>query len=194
MSGTVERYGKGWRYRAQLGIDPGTGKRRWATKGGFATERDARKALHRVLVAADDGLVVKRSTMRLGEYLAEWLERATPDLKATTAAGYGRAVKKLDEKLGHERLQDLTPIQIEQVYFDLLKGGLAPKTIRNMHSVLRRALADAERLGLVIRNAAAAARADHVEPREPQHLSRRGRRSPPDRVVRPVRYHRHAAW
>ena len=168
MAGTVERYGKGFRYRVQLGADPGTGKRRWATKGGFATEKEATKAMHRVIVAADDGLVVKRSTLRLGQYLTEWLERVTPDLKATTAAGYGRAVTKLDDKLGQVRVQDLTPLQIEQVYVGLVKDGLAPKTVRNLHSVLRRALADAERLGLVIRNAAAAARPPSV----PHHEQR----------------------
>jgi integrase len=42
----------------------------------------------------------------------------------------------------------------------------SPKTIRNTHTVLRKALADAERLELVIRNAAAAARppaVDHID-------------------------------
>ena len=160
MAGTVERYGKGFRYRVQLGADPGTGKRRWATKGGFATEKEATKAMHRVIVAADDGLVVKRSTLRLGQYLTEWLERVTPDLKATTAAGYGRAVTKLDDKLGQVRVQDLTPLQIEQVYVGLVKDGLAPKTVRNLHSVLRRALADAERLGLVMSSDQAKAAAE----------------------------------
>ncbi len=37
-------------------------------------------------------------------------------------------------------------------------GPLAPKTVRHAHVVLRKSLADAERMGLVTRNAAAAAR------------------------------------
>ncbi|MFW6034209.1 MAG: tyrosine-type recombinase/integrase, partial [bacterium] len=37
-------------------------------------------------------------------------------------------------------------------------GPMSPKTVRNVHIVLRKALADAERLGLVVRNAAAAAK------------------------------------
>ncbi len=41
--------------------------------------------------------------------------------------------------------------------------GLSPKTVRNTHTVLRKALSDAERLGLVFRNAAAAARGPAVE-------------------------------
>lgn len=45
-------------------------------------------------------------------------------------------------------------------------GPLAPKTARHAHVVLREALSDAERMGLVSRNAAAAARAptgEHTE-------------------------------
>ena len=171
MAGTVERYGKGWRYRAQIGIDPGTGKRRWVTKGGFTTSQEATKAMHRVLVAADDGLVVKRTSLQLGDYLTDWMKRAEPNLKPTTAGGYARAIVKIGEKLGKVRLQDLAPIQIEEMYFDLVKEGLSPKTVRNTHSVLRRALADAERLGLVLRNAAAAARPPSVPHHEQQTWS-----------------------
>jgi hypothetical protein len=35
-------------------------------------------------------------------------------------------------------------------------GPLAPKTVRHAHVVLRKSLADAERMGLVTRNASAA--------------------------------------
>jgi len=55
-------------------------------------------------------------------------------------------------------------MQIERFYTRQLASGgregtaLAPKTVRNTHVVLRQSLADAERLGLVPRNAAAAAR------------------------------------
>jgi len=166
MAGTVERYGKGWRYRADIGIDPGTGKRRWATKGGFATQRSARTALNKVLSAADDGMVVTRSSMLLGNYLDEWMDGAESNLKQTTANGYRRAIDKLKATLGQVRLQDLTPLGIERAYRQLIVSGLAAKTVRHSHTVLRRALADAERLGLVSRNAAAAAKAPAVVDKE----------------------------
>jgi hypothetical protein len=87
MSGTVERYGKAWRYRAHVGVDPATGRRRWATKGGFATQKAARTALHTVLSDADQGLVVQRSRVTVDGYLEEWMGRVDTDLKPTTAAG-----------------------------------------------------------------------------------------------------------
>ena len=166
MAGTVERYGRGWRYRADVGIDPGTGKRRWATKGGFASQKAARTALNKVLSAADEGMVVTRSSTLLGDYLDEWMDGAESSLKQTTAFGYRRAIDKLKETLGHVRLQDLTPLGIERAYRQLIASGLAAKTVRHSHTVLRRALADAERLGLVSRNAAAAAKAPAVVDKE----------------------------
>ena len=70
----------------------------------------------------------------------------------------------MTRRLGKVPLQALTPLQIEKFYAELLRDGarlgkpLSAKTVRNSHVVLRKALADAERLGLVYRNAAASAR------------------------------------
>ena len=63
-------------------------------------------------------------------------------------------------------------MQVQRCYTELLESGghegkpLAPKTVRHAHVVLRKALADAERMGLVSRNAAASARppaGEHAE-------------------------------
>lgn len=71
---------------------------------------------------------------------------------------------RLTTHLGRIRMQALMPMQLQRCYTDLLDSGgrwggqLAPKTVRHAHVVLRKALADAERVQLVTRNAAAAAR------------------------------------
>lgn len=74
--------------------------------------------------------------------------------------------------LGSRKLQALTAIEVERFYAKLVNEGgpagrtLAPKTVRNTHIVLHRALADAERLRLVMRNVAHLARppaVPHVE-------------------------------
>lgn len=158
MSGTVERYGKGWRYRASTGIDPATGKRRWVTKGGFATRKAATTALNAVVSDADNGMVVARSSVTVAAYLDEWIERAERDLKPTTAASYRNDIGHLKRELGSTRVQDLTPLMVERTYHQLVNSGLKAKSVRNIHAVLRRALGDAERLGLIVRNPAASAR------------------------------------
>ena len=109
-------------------------------------------------------MAVSRSTVKVGEYLDDWFATARPSLRPTTARGYEQSIGRLTQFLGNYQLQALTPMQVQRCYTDLLESGghsggpLAPKTVRHAHVVLRKSLADAERMGLVTRNAAAAAR------------------------------------
>ncbi len=163
--GSVYKRSGSWAFRVDGGFHPETGKRRQILRQGFATKKQAEAALGEVLQAAAKNTVVAKSSMRLGEYLEEWLAGQRTQLRETTLRSYEIAIRRIAKRIGRVKLQALTPLQIEKFYADALaeggKGGdrLAPKTVRNTHVVLRKALADAERLGLVPRNAAAAARA-----------------------------------
>jgi integrase len=133
-------------------------------KQGFPTRKAAEAALAEVVSSTAKGSVVSKSTVRLETFLTDWLETVRARLRPTTFHSYEMAVHRINRTLGRYQLQALTPLQIEKFYADELAGGrpggrpLAPKTVRNMHVVLRKALSDAERLGLISRNAAAAAR------------------------------------
>lgn len=106
---------------------------------------------------------------KLGHYLDEWLAAVEPRLRETTAASYRVAVERVRGGLGAVRLGDLAPLAIECFYADLIREGgkrdqgLSPKSVRNTHVALRKALADAERLGLIDRNPAARAKAPRGE-------------------------------
>jgi integrase len=163
--GSVRRLDGGWGYRVDAGPDPETGRRRQVSKQGFATKREAQGELNAVLSQIERGVVTQRSFTSLGDYLEEWLPTQKQHLRSTTLHSYAMAVDRIKRHLGHVKLQALTPLQIERFYTKLLEDGgskgrsLAAKTVRNTHVVLRKALADAERLELVSRNAAAAAKA-----------------------------------
>lgn len=163
--GSVYKRSGTWAFRVDAGFHPETGKRRQVLRQGFATKKEAQLALADLIQAAEKNAVVAKPTMRLGDYLEEWLGSQGSRLRETTLRSYEIAVLRIAKRLGRIQLQALTPMQIEKFYNDLLaeesKGGsgLAPKTVKNTHVVLRKALADAERLGLVPRNAASAARA-----------------------------------
>lgn len=160
----MHRRGASWRYVIDLGPDPATGRRRQAQKAGFRTRKEAEGAMRVVSVAADEGGLVPKDRRTLGAYLDEWLETIRPRLRGTTWSSYEVAVNRVKEYLGAVRLQALTPMEVESLYAKLAEEGradgrpLAPKSVRNTHVALRRALADAERLGLVVRNVAASAR------------------------------------
>ena len=85
-------------------------------------------------------------------------------MRPSTLYSYQVVVERIKTGLGHAKIQSLTPLQIEQFYASLIADGgtrgqgLSAKTVRNPHVVLRKALSDAERLEVVVRNAAAAAR------------------------------------
>ncbi|NLE79448.1 MAG: site-specific integrase [Rhodococcus sp.] len=166
--GSVFKRSGGWAYKVDTGFHPETGKRRQKVKQGFRTKREAELALAEVQKTVIDGTVVSGTNLRLGDFLDEWLAGQESRLRATTHYSYNVAVGRLKKHLGRYKLQALTPMQIEKFYAELLDHGgrngesLSPKTVRNTHVVLRKALADAERLGLVPRNAAAAARGPSV--------------------------------
>jgi integrase len=161
--GTVMKRGTGWAFRVDVGNDPATGRRRQVLRQGFRTKREAERALDEVLGSVRSGTVVTRSSLELGAFLDEWLANQRHRLKDTTWASYEVAVGRIKQGIGRSKLQALTPLDVETFYSGLAESGrkgkpLAPKSIRNTHVVLRKALADAERLGLVPRNVAAVAK------------------------------------
>lgn len=138
---------------------------------GFDTKRAAEAALAEAIGEVTRG-AASRSSIAVGEYLAEWIEAARPSLRPTTARGCQQSVERLTARLGRVRLRALTPMQVQQCNAGLLESGgrggrpLVPKTVRLAHVVLRKALGEAERLGVVSRNPAAAARpptGEHTE-------------------------------
>jgi integrase len=71
----------------------------------------------------------------------------------------------VEPNIGRTTLSKLTPHQIAGLYGDLLRGGLAPSTVRQVHAVLHSALKQAVRWNLLVRNPASAVDA----PRVPRH-------------------------
>ena len=133
------------------------GRRRQRSKGGFRTRKDAERYLREQLVSLDAGTYMAPHKLTVAIYLAEhWLPAMQArGLRPSTLARYESHVRcAITPALGGLRLQALMPTHLNKLYSDLRAMGRAPKTIRNIHGVLSKALADAERLGLVGRNAA----------------------------------------
>jgi integrase len=147
-----------WAFRVSLGNDPVTGKRQQPQRQGYRTKREAQEAAEALIREFDRNSGSVPSTNQLGPYLLDWLNTQRASLRPSTMRSYRQAVDRIAERLGAVRLADLRPLMIERFYADLLQTGLAPKTVANTHTVLRKALADADRLGMISRNAAASAR------------------------------------
>ena len=129
------------------------------SKGGFATKGEAQKYLNDTLQAMQVGQLAEPSKLRTGEYLLHrWLPNRRASVRPSTYDSYRRSLDlHVVPAIGQIKLQNLRPDHLDKFYADLLEGGLAAKTVRNMHTMLHKALKDAMRKNLVVRNVADAA-------------------------------------
>jgi integrase len=163
MKGSMRQRGSAWELRVYLGADPVTGKQRYATKTVRAGKREAQRLLNEMKVEAERGLAT-RTTATVGELLDRWLELAREDFSPkTTRETAGYIERNLRPELGDVRLSKLTTASLDRYYRSLLVDGgrngrpLAPGSIRRIHGILRRALAQGVRWGWLGVNPAAAA-------------------------------------
>jgi integrase len=145
-----------------LGPDPATGRRRQQLKGGFRTKKAAEDALHEVLGQVKSGAFVPATRVTVKEFLeGEWLPAVRARLRAGTLATYTTMARSyIVPAIGALPLSAVEPSTLNGLYGELLESGgragkgLAPKTVRHVHQVMRTSLADAVRWGRVQRNVA----------------------------------------
>jgi integrase len=113
----------------------------------------------------------------LGSYLPRWLEACRTRIRPSTHVEYVRHSQQywlaggFAANLAKRSLTKLQPADVELRMTELVGRGLAPATARHARSVLRRALNDAMRDGLLNRNAAALARPPRASHHEMRALS-----------------------
>ena len=163
MRGHVRKRGNTWTLVYDLPRDPITGKRRKRWKGGYRIRRDAEAALADIINPLERGTHVEPTKQTVREYLLDtWLPAAEIRLRPSTRLGYRIVIEKQRvPKIGGIRLQSLMPGRLNVMYSDLLangrqdgRGGLSNRSVRICHTVLRKALADAKRWGILTRNVA----------------------------------------
>ncbi len=78
-----------------------------------------------------------------------------PTLRPSTYSSYDGILRlHLIPGLSHPSLAQLAPEDVQRLLNEKLRGGLSPRRVQYIHAVLRRALATAERRGMVTRNVA----------------------------------------
>lgn len=143
--------------------------RKQHSKGGFRTKGEAQNFLTDTMAAIRGGTFSEPTKVKLGPFLLEeWLPARKLALRPSTWASYDTAIRRhVIPHIGGVQVQQLTPGRLDRFYADLIESGLAPKTVRNVHVMLHKALHDAVRKNLANRNVAEAA--------DPPKLMRSGR-------------------
>ncbi len=157
-AGTIRKRKDGnWEARYTIGRDPGTGKQVQRSIYG-KTQAEVRKKLTSVLKDVDLGVYQEPSRLTVGEWLDIWLnEYVKPTAKHNTYANYETQIRlRLKPAFGATRLQELKRLPLQQFFNQLHTGAnpLSPKTIKNIHGILHKALATALDLDYIFVNPA----------------------------------------
>lgn len=167
MSGHIRRRGKGsWELKIELGADPLTGKRITRYHSFKGTKREAQIKLAELITTVGKGAYIARSAVTIGEHVTTRIDRweALGKITPKTAERYRElTANQITPHMGTKALQKLTAADIELWHATLKnagrkdgKGGLSGLTIRHAHRLLSKALKEAARHDLVVRNVAAA--------------------------------------
>ncbi|MDL2238266.1 site-specific integrase [Christensenellaceae bacterium OttesenSCG-928-K19] len=153
--GSIRKRKEGsWEGRYTLGRNPGTGKQEQKSVYG-KTQNEVRQKLKAITTAIDNGVYVEPAKLSLAEWLDIWLTEYCGHIKPLTKVMYeSQITKHIKPALGAVKLKALHPHMIQKFYNKLgtstgEKPALSAKTIKNLHGVLHRALAQAMELGYI---------------------------------------------
>ena len=145
MKGSIKKRKNSWRARADIGIDPTTGKRKFVSVTA-RTKKEAGDELRRSLERHEHGEYVPPVKPTLGQWLDTWLATSIePHKRPRTVETYRSVIDRhLTPALGAVRLQTLEPEHIEK-YFADRRGKLSGGTLAQHSAILYAALKSAVR-------------------------------------------------
>jgi integrase len=143
--------------------DFATGKRRRKWHSFKGTKRQAQDERTRLLAEIKAGAYVEPSKATFAQFLDRWLDDVRTRVTPKTHERYAQIChKNIGPLLGAIQLGKLKPEQISEAYAKALAsgrtrgdGGLSPRTVRQMHAIVKSALAQAVIWGILARNPAA---------------------------------------
>jgi len=174
--GTIRKRSDGrWEARGIVGRDPLTGKN--IRKSIYGTSQDeVRKKLTQLTAAVDDGTYVEPSKLTVSMWLDIWTAEYLGDVKPNTVHKYkSRCRLHLKPTLGTVKLADLSAHTIQTLVNRLQKNtgdkkGLSPKSIKDVHGVLHKALQQAVEIGYLRFNPSDACKLPRIDKQEIQPL------------------------
>ena len=174
-SGTIRQRPDGrWEARYTIGRDPGTGKQIQKSVYG-KTQQEARKKLLAATSAMDNGTYIEPEKVSFGQWLDIWVNDFCSSVKPRTRELYrGTIENRIKPALGAVRLTALTTAMIQHFYNDATRGkkSVSPKTVKNFHGIIHKALNQAMEAGYIRFNPAAACKLPRVERVEIKPLTR----------------------
>ncbi len=154
-SGSIRQRKDGtWEGRYTNGFDPKTGKPIRRSIYG-KTQREVATQLREITHQIDIGTYIAPCEILFGDWLDTWLSEYLTGRSPLTIAAYDSNCRNyIRPVLGKVRLDAITPVMLQKFINGLSHEGLSPKTIKNIHGVVHRALEQAVRIGYLRTNPA----------------------------------------
>jgi len=136
-------------------VRPPGGGRKQIRRRGFRTRDEAQRALNKVNSAVDEGRFTAPTRATVNDFMGEWLATIEPTVRPSTHYSYERNVRlHVLPHLGDLRLEVVDGGTLNRLYAELLTngartkdGGLSPRSVQYVHTILHRAFKDAVRWG-----------------------------------------------
>ena len=131
-TGHVRKRGSRWVYVHYV-IDPATGQGRYKWKSGFKTKSDAQRSLRKAMTAVEAGTFIEPTKISFADYInVVWLPQLTDQVESSTRESYERNMRvHVLPRLGGVRLQQLSPLHLNELYRDLQEQPAALPTGAN---------------------------------------------------------------
>lgn len=140
------RTGKDGKISYQLVVeveaDPVTGKRNRYYRTVKGTKKQVQEALRKFQNEIDSGYTTSPSTMKVSDWMDQWLTQYRVNIEDTTRSGYKDKIKnQINPHLGALQIKALTASVVQKWVNTLHKDrSLSPKTIRNAFLILHAAM------------------------------------------------------
>lgn len=125
-------------------------------KAEKGNKRKAEKRMHEILEQWE-GIVAVTDNALLCDYIADWVERDKSRVQITTYDGYRHMLNKYIYpyfKNARLNVQDVKPMHIEKYCAEKISNGLSPNTVIKHLAIIRTALQDAVKNGIIRTNPA----------------------------------------
>jgi integrase len=152
-----------------VGVSEQDGRRRRRYRYVYGdTRKEVAERLTTLLREQHTGTLAKDGKLTVGDFLTSWLEdKAARGLRPATVRGYRTWISQhLVPTLGRIRLEKLQPQDVDAMVKAKLASGLSPRSVHHIRAVLRAALTQAVKYGLIARNVAALTEAVSVPDHE----------------------------
>ena len=111
------------------------------------TQKAVREKLQKTLQELSEYADLQGQDMPVSAWLDIWLKNYTSNIKPATLYSYTSAVRsRIKPYIGDKSLRQLTTNDIQNIYITMKNEGLTPKTIKDVHGVIHKALSQAVKL------------------------------------------------